>query len=389
MLVVAQVALSLALVVGAGLFVHTFASLATRNPGFDPAPLMIVRTNVARSQVPREGRLDLFERLRQGAASVPGVASVAASVVTPVGNVRWNTLIDPPDGLTLPRDKRVSWLNAVTPGWFATYGVHLKSGRDLNEHDRAGGPPVAVVDETFARRFFPGVADPVGRHVVRDVPPAGKESIEIVGLVEDTVYSSLRAQPTPTMYLPLAQSDERDAEIALTVRAQSGSQAQLSRALTTSLLNVDGAVALTFRPLSDQLGASLRQERLVAMLAGFFGALALVLSGLGLYGVTAYAVGRRRAEIGIRLALGSTRAAIVQLVLQRVGWLVGIGIAAGAGLSLWLVRYVASLLYGVESRDPWTLIGAAVSLAVVGLLAGWLPARRASRVDPTVALRME
>jgi len=389
MLVVAQVALSLALVVGAGLFVHTFASLATRNPGFDPAPLIIVRTNVARSQVPREGRLDLFERLRQGAASVPGVASVAASVVTPVGNVRWNTLIDAPDGLTLPRDKRVSWLNAVTPGWFATYGVHLKSGRDLNEHDRAGGPPVAVVDETFARRFFPGVADPVGRHVLRDVPPAGKESIEIVGLVEDTVYSSLRAQPTPTMYLPLAQSDERGAEIALTVRAQNGTQAQLSRALTTSLLNVDGAVALTFRPLSDQLGASLRQERLVAMLAGFFGALALVLSGLGLYGVTAYAVGRRRAEIGIRLALGSTRAAIVQLVLQRVGWLVGIGIAAGAGLSLWLVKYVASLLYGVESRDPWTLIGAAVSLAVVGVLAGWLPARRASRVDPTVALRME
>ena len=389
MLVVAQVALSLALVVAAGLFVHTFASLATRNPGFDPEPLMVVRANVARSQVLPEGRLDLFERLREGAAATPGVASATASVVTPVGNIRWNTLIEPPDGLTLPRDKRMSWLNAVTPGWFATYGVRLKSGRDIEEHDCAGGPPVAVVDETFARRFFPGVANPVGRHIVREVPPTGKESVEIVGLIEDTVYSSLRAQPAPTMYLPLAQSDEKDTEIALTVRAAGGSQAQLSRALATSLLDVDGAVALTFRPLSDQLGASLRQERLVAMLAGFFGALALVLSGLGLYGVTAHAVGRRRAEIGIRLALGSTRAAIVQLVLQRVGWLVGTGIAAGAGLSLWLVKYVASLLYGVESRDPWTLIGAAASLAIVGLLAGWLPARRASRVDPTVALRTD
>ena len=389
MLVVAQVALSLALVVAAGLFVHTFASLATRNPGFDPEPLMVVRANVARSQVAPGGRLELFERLRQSAATTPGVASATASVVTPVGNVRWNTLIEPPDGLTLPRDKRMSWLNAVTPGWFATYGVRLKGGRDLNEHDRSGGSPVAVVDETFAHRFFPGVADPVGRHVVRDVPPTGKESIEIVGLVEDTVYSSLRAQPAPTMYLPLAQSEEKGAEIALTVRAQGGSQAQLSRALATALLDVDGSVALTFRPLSDQLGASLRQERLVAMLAGFFGVLALVLSGLGLYGVTAYAVGRRRAEIGIRLALGSTRAAIVWLVLQRVGWLVGVGVAAGAGLSLWLVKYVASLLYGVESRDPWTLIGAAASLAMVGVLAGWLPARRASRVDPTVALRTD
>jgi hypothetical protein len=207
-------------------------------------------------------------------------------------------------------------MNAVTPGWFATYGVHLKSGRDVSDHDRAGGPPVAVVDETFARRFFPNV-DPVGRHIDRRVPPNGKESVEIVGVVENTVYSSLRSEPAPAMYVPLAQSDEKDTEIALTVRAAGGSQAQLSRALATSLLNVDGAVGLTFRPLSDQLGASLRQERLVAMLAGFFGALALVLSGLGLYGVTAYAVGRRRAEIGIRLALGSTRAAIVRLALQR------------------------------------------------------------------------
>ena len=167
MLVVAQVALSLALVVAAGLFVHTFASLATRNPGFDPEPLMVVRVNVARSQVPPEGRLELFERLREGAAATPGVASATASVVTPVGNIRWNTLIEPPGGMTLPRDKTMSWMNAVTPGWFATYGVRLKSGRDISEHDRGGGPPVAVVDETFARRFFPGVADPVGRHIVR------------------------------------------------------------------------------------------------------------------------------------------------------------------------------------------------------------------------------
>lgn len=387
MLVVAQVALSLALVVGAGLFVHTFASLTTRYAGFNPDPILLARVNVQRSQVTPAGRLALFERLRDAAAAVPGVQSVATSIVTPVGNVRWNTEIEIPGGPELARNERISWMNAVSPGWFATYSMQFRSGRDFDGRDRLGAPPVAIVNDAFVRKYFAG-ADPLGRHFSQR-EGADEKAIDVIGVVEDAAYSSLRAEPSPTIYVPLAQQTDHDAEQYLSVRAAAGSPAQLSRPLASALEAVDGGIALTFRPLVDQLDSSIRQERLVALLAGFFGALALTLSGLGLYGVTAYAVGRRRSEIGIRLALGASRPGIVQLVLRRVGWLVGTGVVAGAALSLWLAKYVSTLLYGVKSRDPWTLVGAAAVLATVGLLAGWLPARRASRLDPTVALRME
>ena len=390
LLVVAQVALSLALVVGAGLFVHTFATLATRQAGFNPSGLLLAHLDVRRSPVPPEDRLQLFERLRDAAAAVPGVQMVTASVVTPVGNVQWNAEIDTANGVTLPgRDReRISWVNGILPGWFATYETRFLGGRDFDSHDRLGAPLVAIVNDSFAGRFLPGV-NAIGRRFSERGP---KESTvyEVVGVVQDAAYSSLRKDPGPTMYVPLAQSDDRhDSEMSYAIRAGSGSLSQLSRALGAAFDGVDGNVAMRFVSLTDQLGSSLRQERLLAMLAGFFGALALILSALGLYGVTAYAVGRRRAEIGIRMALGATRAGIVQLVLGRVGWLVGLGIVAGTALSLWLAKYVSTLLYGVQSRDPWTLAGAAIVLGAVGLLAGWLPAQRASRVDPTVALRTE
>jgi putative ABC transport system permease protein len=387
LLVVAQVALSLALVVAAGLFVHTFAALTTRYVGLTPDPLLLVGVDVQRTAVPIEGRAALFERLREAAATVPGVASVAVSVVTPVGNVTWNEGIEVAGGPTLTDDEKLSWENAVSPGWFSTYDTHFKSGRDFDGHDRAGAPAVAIINESFARRFYPGL-NPLGQRFEQRIP-TGNKSFEVIGVVEDAAYNSLRVDAGPTTYIPLAQLEEQDPEQFLTVRAAAGAPGQLAHPIAAALEAVDGGVALKLRPLVDQLGSSLKQERLVALLAGFFGVLALLLSGLGLYGVTAYTVGRRRAEIGIRLALGATRTGIVQLVLRRVGWLVGAGIVTGAALSLWLSKYVAMLLYGVTSHDPWTLLGAAAVLGAVGLLAGWLPAQRASRVDPTVALRTD
>ena len=161
----------------------------------------------------------------------------------------------------------------------------------------------------------------------------------------------------------------------------------LARGIASALTTADPDLVFTFRPMTDQVSASLTQERVIAMLAGFFGALALLLAGLGLYGVTSYAVSRRRTEIGIRIALGAARAAVVRLVLSRVTVLVSAGVLLGAGVSLWASRFAASLLYGVEARDPVTLVGAAVILAAVGALAGWLPAWRASRIDPAAVLR--
>jgi ABC-type antimicrobial peptide transport system permease subunit len=157
--------------------------------------------------------------------------------------------------------------------------------------------------------------------------------------------------------------------------------------VAAALIAEDPDLALTFRPMTDQVSASLTQERVIAMLAGFFGALALLLAGLGLYGLTSYAVSRRRTEIGIRMALGSAPAGVVRLVLARVTTLVALGVAVGAGVSVWAAKFVATLLYGLEPRDPLTLIGAAVVLSTVGALAGWLPAWRASRIDPAAVLR--
>jgi ABC-type antimicrobial peptide transport system permease subunit len=193
------------------------------------------------------------------------------------------------------------------------------------------------------------------------------------------------------MYVPLAQFDDgprpAPASISVSVRSASESPALLTRTIADAIARVNPDLALTFRPLAVQVNASLTQERLVAMLAGFFGGLALLLAGLGLYGVTSYAVSRRRTEIGIRMALGAAPAGVVRLVLARVTLLVGAGIVAGSALSVWAARFVSTLLYGLQPRDPVTIVSAAVALAAVGALAGWLPAYRASRIDPAEVLR--
>jgi ABC-type antimicrobial peptide transport system permease subunit len=210
---------------------------------------------------------------------------------------------------------------------------------------------------------------------------------EIVGYVEDAVYRSLREPVPATLYIPLTQQPQPPPSIAVSVRSAAGSPALLTRSLASALTGVHRDVAITFRPLAEQVDASLLQERVVAILSGFFGALALLLAGIGLYGITSYAVSRRRSEIGIRMALGAAPAGVVRLVLRRVAALVGIGVLAGTGASLWASRFVTSLLYGLQPRDPATLALAVVVLGCIGAMAGWLPARRASRIDPATVLR--
>jgi ABC-type antimicrobial peptide transport system permease subunit len=211
---------------------------------------------------------------------------------------------------------------------------------------------------------------------------------EIVGVVGDAVYRNLREPVPPTLYVPLAQNDAfAAASMSLNVRSTAGSPALLSRSVAAAIAGVHPDLALTFRPLASFVDAALTQERVIATLSGFFGALALLLAGLGLYGVTSYAVTRRQTEIGIRMALGAAPGGVVRLVLTRVTVLVAIGVAAGAGVSMWAAKFVASLLYAIEPRDPATMIGSAIVLAAVGALAGWLPAYRASRIDPAEVLR--
>jgi ABC-type antimicrobial peptide transport system permease subunit len=213
--------------------------------------------------------------------------------------------------------------------------------------------------------------------------------LEIVGVAADAVYRSLRDPVPPTIYLPFAQQDLRLTSVSLSVRSNGGSPGSLTKSIAAAIGAVNPDLALTFHPLADQVDASLTQERVVAMLSGMFGGLALLLAGLGLYGVTSYAVSRRRTEIGIRMALGAGPAGILRLVLSHVSFLLGAGVVVGACISLWVSKFVASLLYGLEPHDAATLVGSATVLAGVGVLAAWLPAWRASRIDPVVVLRCE
>jgi putative ABC transport system permease protein len=214
---------------------------------------------------------------------------------------------------------------------------------------------------------------------------------EVVGMVADAVYESLRAPMPPMLYHTFAQYTQLGppSNASLSIRSAAAPPMALTRGIAAAIANVNPDLALTFRALPDVVNASIMRERVLAILVGFFGALSSLLAVVGLYGVTSYAVSRRRTEIGIRMALGATPGLVMRQVLSRVLILVGIGVAVGTTASLWVSQFVATLLYGLRPRDPATLIGAAVVLAAVGALAGWLPAWRASRVDPMVALPCE
>jgi predicted permease len=384
MLVVLQVALSLVLLVGAGLFLRTFFSLAHLNVGFETRPILIANVEVPAELIEPARRRELFRRWLEAAAGLPGVSSAALSDVTPLNSYTWNNTIELPDadGPQLPASERITYFNTVSVGWFRTYGTTLLAGRDFTRTDTVGAPPVAIVNETFARQFNGG-RNPVGMRVKQPMNVVR----QIVGCVRDAVYESLRAPVPPTLYLPYGQDPGLRSATSVSVRAAGGSPALLIKPLAAALSRVNGDVVIRMRPLADQVDAARSQERIVAILSAVFGGLGLLLAGLGLYGVTAYAVSRRRTEIGIRMALGAAPGGVVRLILWRAAGLIGFGIVVGGAVSVWASRFVAPLLYGLEPHDPLTLVAASGVLAVIGLLAGWLPARRASRIDPARVLR--
>jgi putative ABC transport system permease protein len=390
-LVVVQVAFSLVLIVAGGLFLRTFSGLSNLRLGFDRDPVMIVRMDAQKCAVEPSRRPSLFQRVRDSVAVLPGVSHAAVSVVTPVSGSTWNNLLEFPDGTPLSERERIANMNLLSPDWFATYGTSMLAGRDFDTHDLPGSTPVVIINKAFAKKYFGG-ANPIGR-TFRNVGRPGKQTPlwEIVGLVEDSVYRSLREPLSPTFYLPFAQwvDEYMPGDASLSVRAAGGRPELLVKTVTEAITSVDKDLSLTFMPLSDQIDSSLVQERLVAMLAGFFGTLALLLAGIGLYGVTAYSVGRRRREIGIRIALGAVPASVVRMVVGRVALLVGLGIVLGAAVSTWASQFVEKLLFGLKPRDPLTLVGAAAVLAAIGAVAGWLPAHRATRIEPAEVLREE
>jgi predicted permease len=390
-LVVAQIAVSFVLVIAAGLFLRTFASLSQLPLGFEPEPLVVVHTNLVASGIPPEERGARLERLRDAAAATPGVRSASVSAIRLLTGGGWasNNRVAVGDGPLLPEDtrKRV-WRNAISPGWFDTMGIPLLSGRDFNDRDRVGSPPVAIVNEAFARKYLRG-RPPIGQTLRLDSDSGPR--YEIVGVIADAVYTAPRDGMLPAMYVPLAQREPQEwnswGNAVLTIKAASGQRAMVERDVAAALTRTDPAIVFTSRTFDQMVDATARQERLVALMSGFFGALALLLAGIGLYGIVAHAVSARRTEIGLRLALGAQRARIVSLVLRRVGVLIVAGLALGLAGSWWAARFIAPLLFQVEARDPTTFAGTAAVLLAVALLAAWVPARRAAQHDPATVLR--
>jgi putative ABC transport system permease protein len=386
-LLAVQVAFTLVLLVAAGLFMRTFGTLATLDIGLDREGVLVVDVETSRSAIDAEARLALYERIREAAAAVPGVSSAGLSLITPVSGSGWNGPVELDGRADVSPRERMTFYNSATPGWFNTVGTRLRAGRDFTAGDTAGAPQVVIANEAFVKKYVKG--NPVGQTVRFEQGPSGVRQSQIVGVAENAAYRSVRDPIPPVLYLPLPQAhgDETPRRLSLSVRAAAGSPVLLTRGLADAIGRVDRDVSLTFRPLAAYVKGALVRERLLAMLSGFFGALALLLAGLGLYGVTAYAVARRRSEIGIRMALGAESSRVVAMVLRRIAVPVALGLAGGSALSFWASRYVETLLYGLDGRDPLTLLAAAAFLLVVSGLAAWIPARRAARIDPARVLR--
>jgi predicted permease len=392
MLVVLQIAVSFALVIAAGLFVRTFASLNTLPLGFEPEPLLVAELNLqAGGGMPQE-RAARVERLRDAAAAVPGVRSASVSSTRLLTGGGWSTGVigigDGPMVRLRAAGLPFLWLNATTPGWFETMGTPLRGGRDFGADDRVGSPRVAIVNEAFVRHYLRG--EPALGQRVR-LGFDAKTPHEIVGVVGDAVYTTPREGMLPTMYVPMAQRDPSEfwPTVLLTVNTSPSARTAVERTVAEALRKADPKIASTFGTFDQLVEATVTQERLIALVSAFFGGLALLLAAVGLYGVVAHAVRARQKEIGLRIALGATPSSILRIVFESVGLLIAAGLALGAAGSLWAARFVEALLFQLAPRDPATFGGAAVVLVAVGIVAAWLPAWRAARIDPVAALRTD
>ncbi len=308
--------------------------------------------------------------------------------MTPVSNFIWNNSIQV-DSPNAPKgEAALTYFNFISPGYFTTLRTTLLAGRGFNDYDTKTATQVAIVNETLAHRFFPD-ADPIGKIFrVEQEPGKAAQPFLIVGLVKDYKSSSLREETYAQAFFPIAQIPENGEAENFELRTVT-QPSTLSSAIQEAVAGVNKAVPLEFHTLAEQVDDSLVQERLLATLSSFFGSLALLLAMIGLYGALSYLVTQRRTEFGIRMALGAPPVSILRLVMRDVFAILLAGLAAGIAVSLATAQVLQKMLFGLAPRDPVTLTAAALLFSAVALIAGYLPARRAMRVDPMVALRYE
>ncbi|MGE0460169.1 MAG: ABC transporter permease [Vicinamibacterales bacterium] len=387
-LVALQVALSFVLVFGSILFVRTFVALTTQPMGFNADRVLIAGIDLQRTGTAPGSRAQVYTLLREAVAAVPGIVAASGSAITPVSNSTWNQRIRVP-GYEGTECDRLSMFNSVMPDYFRALGTPILAGRDVSETDVAGRPTVALVNEAFAKKFLSG-RNPVGRTFVIEQFGASRTDTEvhIIGLVANAKYRSLREAAEPTTYVPMAQHDSLFGAMSMSIRTPGPPMAAREEVLA-AIGSVNRDIVVSFKTLAEDLGAAAIQERLLASLSAFFGGLALLLAALGLYGVMSYSVSRRRNEIGIRVALGAEPSRVIAMVLGHVARIALVGLSAGAVAAVGTGRFVNALLFNLATGDQAMIAVTTMALALVTGVAGYLPARRAARIDPMTALREE
>jgi predicted permease len=406
-LVIVQVALSLLLLVGAGLFVRSLENLRDLDPGFVRENVLIVSTS-AGSIGYKGQRIRTFEdRLLSAASKLPGVRVASLAMLTPLQGSRWNSGITVQGYSWRPDEKPYIDFNAVSPGYFETLGIAILEGRDFRNQDNPaftpdplekplpdgkeppeppGPPKVAIVNHSMAAKFFPNESA-LGKRFSMGDEFKIEDSYEIVGVVKDTKYFGLREAVENMIYVSSWRQGANDMVLCL---RSTRDPKPLIEAVRREMRNLDSAIPVRETvTMEQQLNNHISQERLIAMLSSFFGSLALLLAAIGLYGLMAHSATRRTREIGIRMALGARRTSVLWLILRDAVVLVLLGAVIGLPVAFGVTRFVSSFLYGLTARDPITMVAATVVLASVTVVASFVPARRASKVDPMVALRYE
>jgi putative ABC transport system permease protein len=384
-LVVVQVALSLVLVAGALLFTRSLTKLGNTSTGFQQQGILITQAGFAHLNLPPGQRVAYRWQLLDRIRAIPGVESAADASVVPLSGDSTENNVWPDGHREAPAPVMLSW---VGPSYFGTLRTPLIGGRDFNAHDNASAPRMAIVNETFARKVFYG-ANPIGQRFWRELTPTDPEEVfEIVGLVRDTKYQDLREQFSPIAFMPTSQEGRPDAAGQFVVRS-SLPESQITAAIRAAMAEVNPRLNLRFQNFKSMISEGLLRDRLMATLSGFFGLLALVLASVGLYGILSYGVASRRNEIGIRMALGAQARDVLSMILREGVVLASVGIAVGLPFVFGATRFARSMLFNLSPMDPLSLTGAALFLFAVAIVAGLIPARRAAKVDPLVALRYE
>jgi predicted permease len=387
LVIVGQLALSLPLLVGAGLLVRTLLNLQHIDLGYSKDQLVTVRVDAQAAGYDVARQSTAFEALRARIRALPGVRGVTYSNNGLFGGSDNGDQIIVEGYTPTGRGDKGSRYDAVGPGYFTTLGIPVLLGREITEEDRAGGRMVCVINETFAKRFFSG-RSPIGLHVTQTYADE-RHTYEVVGVVKDSRQNRLRGEIEHRFYTPISQPAASVESVTLIMRPSGDGSGVLSdarRVIQQAEPNMAIARAGTVASLVD---TRIVQDRLLARLSIAFGVVAVLLAAIGLYGVLSYGVARRTNEIGIRKALGAREGTLIAMILRETGWLVIAGIIAGGAASVAALRLITSRLYGLSPNDPATFAFGILSLTLVAAIATWLPAHRASRVDPLVALRQE